>query len=76
MDDRFANFYFEYHTEVVQTRSAHWFSLENKCALSKIDEKQYNRGFYKKGRYEVAMCKEKEDWKRQLQVRMEFYCEK
>ena len=76
MDDHVANFYFEYHTEVVQTKSAYWFLSKNKCALSKRDEKQYNRGFYKKGRYEVAMCREHEDWERQLQVRMEFYCEK
>ena len=55
LDDHFANFWFEYHENVVQTEPKRIFGSKNECNLSKKENKQINRGWYKKGRFEIGI---------------------
>ena len=39
------------------------------------DDRQFNRGFYEQGIYEKAWGFQDDDWKKQFQVKLVFYCE-
>ena len=72
--DKVANFYFGYGDGVFVDKPAGLFVSKNECQLDRNDERKHNRGFLSGGGYEVAWCKEKDDWRKPLQVKMKFYC--
>jgi len=89
-DDKIADFYFGYGDGIFVNKPPGIFSgapgfggmdifsgVENQCQLDPNNENEFNRGFYVKGRYEVAWCSDEyfRDSGKQLQVKMEFYCE-
>ena len=78
IDDRVADFYFGYGDEIFVDNKRNWdrwFVTKNDCKFNSTDEKKFNRGFYEEGRYEVAWCMENDDWKKPLQVKLDFYCD-
>ena len=76
-DDKIADFYFGYGDGIFVNKPPGIFSGVNDCQLDVNDENNFNRGFFEKGRYEVAWCSKEyfHDSGKQLQVKIEFYCE-